>query len=47
MKEYEDMAINIGDYVGIETDKVDSSGIGDHLIMLLYFSFCACITVFF
>jgi hypothetical protein len=44
------MAIKIGDKVGIEINKVDSSGIKgfkDHLIMLLYFSFCACITVFF
>jgi hypothetical protein len=27
MKEYEDMAIEIGDKVGIEINKVDSSGI--------------------
>jgi hypothetical protein len=27
MKEYEDMAIKIGDKVGIEINKVDSSGI--------------------
>ena len=27
MKEYEDMAIKIGDKVEIETDKADSSGI--------------------
>jgi hypothetical protein len=47
MKEYEEMAIRVGDKAGIEINKVDSSGFKDHLIMLPYFSFCACITVFF
>jgi hypothetical protein len=27
MKEYEDMAINVGDRVGMEINKVDSGGI--------------------
>ena len=39
MKEYEDMAIKIGDKVGIEINKVDSSGIQrpSHYVTLLQF----------
>jgi hypothetical protein len=40
MKEYEDMALKVGDRVGIEINKVDSGGIwSPSWIMLLYFCF--------
>ena len=47
MKEYEEMAIKIGYKVGIEINKVDTWDLKTIYIMLLYFRFCACITVFF